>query len=135
MLLQAPPLIVPRVIFELTPQDLVKVLEQPTSITDMIVSEVENQGLDGLVSSQKGGAGQGQPGQGWAELVFTPRHGRAWQGAARHGTAETLRDTCMGHVSIKCPCPVLQSMLFQKNISRTLQHCISVLPHCSASNE
>lgn len=52
-MLQGPPLIVPRVIFELAPQDLVKVLQQPTDAIDMIVAEIQKQGLDGLVSTTK----------------------------------------------------------------------------------
>jgi hypothetical protein len=49
--LQGPPLIVPRVIFELSPQDLVKALQNQQAVIAMIVEELQKQGLDGLVSS------------------------------------------------------------------------------------
>lgn len=51
LLLQGPPLIVPRVIFELSPQDLVKALQNQQAVIAMIVEEIQKQGLDGLVSS------------------------------------------------------------------------------------
>lgn len=49
--LQAPPLIVPRFIFELGPQQLLSALEDHATVTDMIVEEVKKQGLDGIVST------------------------------------------------------------------------------------
>jgi hypothetical protein len=49
--LQAPPLIVPRFIFELGPQELLSALENHAPVTDMIVDEVNKQGLDGIVST------------------------------------------------------------------------------------
>ncbi|KAF8056348.1 chid1 [Scenedesmus sp. PABB004] len=45
---QAPPLIVPRVISELPTAQLVRMLEEPESVIDMLLEEVEKQGFDGL---------------------------------------------------------------------------------------
>jgi hypothetical protein len=78
---QAPPLIVPRVIFELTPQDLVRVLQQPTGVIDVVVSEMQKQGLDGLVS--KPTEGQGWAGLGRAVLMGTRMPSRRY---TRQGT-------------------------------------------------
>lgn len=36
--------------FELGPEQLVKALEQPSVVVDLIVAEIKTQGLDGLVS-------------------------------------------------------------------------------------
>jgi len=47
--LQAPPLIVPRVIVELAPQALLRFLQQPEATLQMVVDEIVQQGLDGLV--------------------------------------------------------------------------------------
>lgn len=49
--LQAPPLIVPRFIFELSTQQLLTALESHAAVTDLMVAEVKKQGLDGLVST------------------------------------------------------------------------------------
>lgn len=46
---QAPPLIVPRVIVELAPQALLRFLQQPEATLQMVVDEIVQQGLDGLV--------------------------------------------------------------------------------------
>lgn len=42
----------PRVIFELAPADLVKVLEAPDGVINMIADEMQKQRLDGVVSDQ-----------------------------------------------------------------------------------
>lgn len=49
-LLQTPPLVVPRVIFELQPPDLLRALEEQPAIIDMVVEETKKEGLDGVVS-------------------------------------------------------------------------------------
>lgn len=56
----------PRVMFELGPEQLVKALEQPSVVVDLIVAEIKTQGLDGVVSwfgwwllHNKGGTGKG----------------------------------------------------------------------------
>eukprot|EP00879_Flechtneria_rotunda_P014230 GHRR01014867.1.p1 GENE.GHRR01014867.1~~GHRR01014867.1.p1 ORF type:complete len:210 (+),score=52.45 GHRR01014867.1:181-810(+) len=44
------PLIVPRVVVELTPKQTVQLLQKPGQAIDLLVSEMEQQGFDGLVS-------------------------------------------------------------------------------------
>jgi hypothetical protein len=39
------------VIFELSPQDLIKAMQNQQAVIAMIVEEIQKQGLDGLVSS------------------------------------------------------------------------------------
>jgi hypothetical protein len=51
---QRPPLIVPRVIFELPPQALLQLLQQPSDALVLLVDEVKKQGFDGLVRGRAG---------------------------------------------------------------------------------